>query len=744
MIKIPQIKPSYALEQINEEELFLVSQSGNVLLSNKIANAVLLEIAQNRLTRDEILSRFSAKGVAPFEVLQILQALEKQGYIDEANDFFKPEQAAYWQSLGFEPRLLAEILQTKAINIEIVGQVNKASIEQACRDSNLAINTSSHLDIVLTDDYNHKELRNLNQAFEKNQKPWLLVKTTGREIWIGPIFIPGQTACWECLHHRLELHSPGNKFYRALKKTTENPVNPHIQHPINVQVGANKVVLEMIKWLYKAENSDLVGHIFSLDIYTMEQQLHKVVKRPQCSCCGTSRAQHPLPITLKKQSSLASKLGGYRSVSHEETFARYKHHISPITGVVSNVRPYHISKTTPLFNYSSGRNLALQSISRFWLNHHLRSGNGGKGKTDIQAKTGALCEAIERYSLMYHGNEYSITASLSELPEGIHPNKCMNYSKAQLRNREATNQVSAKFYELTPIPFDVSQKMAWTPVYSLSTHQFKYLPTCFCYAQYPAADEMRLYSYPDSNGCAAGNTLEEAILQGFLELIERDAAAIWWYNRIRRPAVDLASINNPYLQEVIQYYQTIHRSLYVLDITSDLGIPVFVAVSHSLEKGKERILYAFGAHLDANIAIERAIIELNQLLPIVLDDKYLTNDSAFVQWLDTQTRAQNDYLIPIEDSKKNIQQDYPTLCEANIYESVRFCVENAQKHGLETLVLNLTQPDVGLPVARVIVPGLRHFWRRTAPGRLYNVPVKMGWLEEKLTEEALNPVGIFI
>jgi len=45
-----------------------------------------------------------------------------------------------------------------------------------------------------------------------------------------------------------------------------------------------------------------------------------------------------------------------------------------------------------------------------------------------------------------------------------------------------------------------------------------------------------------SNGCAAGNTREEAILQGFLELVERDAAAIWWYGEIRRPAIDLGGL----------------------------------------------------------------------------------------------------------------------------------------------------------------------------------------------------------
>ena len=48
-----------------------------------------------------------------------------------------------------------------------------------------------------------------------------------------------------------------------------------------------------------------------------------------------------------------------------------------------------------------------------------------------------------------------------------------------------------------------------------------------------------------------------------------------------------------------------------------------------------------------------------------------------------------------------------------------------------------------MPVVKVIVPGMRHFWSRFAPGRLYDVPVKLGWLPAPLTEEQLNPIMIF-
>jgi ribosomal protein S12 methylthiotransferase accessory factor len=58
---------------------------------------------------------------------------------------------------------------------------------------------------------------------------------------------------------------------------------------------------------------------------------------------------------------------------------------------------------------------------------------------------------------------------------------------------------------------------------------------------------------------------------------------------------------------------------------------------------------------------------------------------------------------------------------------------------LDVFVLDQTRPDIGMPVARVIVPGLRHFWPRFAPGRLYDVPVRMGRLDQPTDYAALNP-----
>ena len=71
---------------------------------------------------------------------------------------------------------------------------------------------------------------------------------------------------------------------------------------------------------------------------------------------------------------------------------------------------------------------------------------------------------------------------------------------------------------------------------------------------------------------------------------------------------------------------------------------------------------------------------------------------------------------------------------------VTACVALAKRAGLDFMVLDQTRPDIEVPVVRVIVPGLRHFYRRFAPGRLYDVPVKLGWRDRPIEESELNPL----
>src|SRR5262249_40551 len=150
-------------------------------------------------------------------------------------------------------------------------------------------------------------------------------------------------------------------------------------------------------------------------------------------------------------------------------------------------------------------------------------------------------EAVERYSCGYFGDEPRQRARIDHLGErAVHPQDILQFSQAQYRDREISNTVGSCGCNWVPAPFDAEREIDWTPAWSLTFRRTVWLPTAFCYFRYPLPADHQ-FCVADSNGCAAGNTLEEAILQGLLELVERDACALWWYNRICRPGIDLAS-----------------------------------------------------------------------------------------------------------------------------------------------------------------------------------------------------------
>ncbi len=344
-----------------------------------------------------------------------------------------------------------------------------------------------------------------------------------------------------------------------------------------------------------------------------------------------------------------------------------------------------------------------------------------------------------------------MTASLREMrdrfgADAIHPNDVMRYSDRQLAAHKAWDKKQSKFNRV-PEPLDESAQIDWTPVWSLTHARHKYLPTQLLYYQSKAgADCDSFYCMSCSNGNASGNNLEEAVLQGFCELVERDAVALWWYNRLRKPGVAVESFDEPYLLDLIGYYQTLGREVWALDITSDLGIPSFAAVSRLCTGPEERILFGLGSHLDARIALQRAFAEMNQMLGLAEGGevgKLLIEDEETVSWLKTATLANQPYMAPDETIAARRREDHPSLYSGDLLKDILLCRRIVEEKGMEVMVLDQTRPDVKMPVVKVIVPGLRHFWARFAPGRLYDVPVEMGWLTRPLAEEELNPNPMF-
>jgi ribosomal protein S12 methylthiotransferase accessory factor len=241
--------------------------------------------------------------------------------------------------------------------------------------------------------------------------------------------------------------------------------------------------------------------------------------------------------------------------------------------------------------------------------------------------------------------------------------------------------------------------------------------------------------------------VEEAILQGFLELIERDACALWWYNRFRRPAFDLDAIDSPFVRRARAYCARTGRGLHVLDLTNDLAIPVAIAVSYNQNTGKG-IALGLGAHFDAEIAIGRALAEMNQMLTLegdvdkLLEEKKLTDDTkAEIDWTLNHSLETEPYCVPDGVVRSDL---YPRPPISDLKDGVDLCNRRVADKGFEMIVLDHSRPEIDFAAARVVVPGLRHFWARLREGRLYDVPATLGWVEKPLDETSVNPTPFFL
>jgi ribosomal protein S12 methylthiotransferase accessory factor len=203
-----------------------------------------------------------------------------------------------------------------------------------------------------------------------------------------------------------------------------------------------------------------------------------------------------------------------------------------------------------------------------------------------------------------------------------------------------------------------------------------------------------------------------------------------------------------YLLELAEHYRQHYRRVtWALDLTTDLGIPAFVAVSRMVQGEEERLLFGCGCHLDARIALQRSFAEMNQMLGLAHTGEHGTlslENSETLEWLRHATITNQPYMTADPKQPLRCFGDYPIQHSGEFLQDINRCRSIIEAQGMEMLVLDQTRADVGMPVVKVVVPGLRHFWARYAAGRLYDVPVKMGWLQRPLREEELNPIAIFL
>jgi oxazoline/thiazoline synthase len=686
--------------------------------------------------------------------------------------------AAYWDHAGLDGDRVAAELPAMRVDLLVMGPIDPSPVRDACIAGGLlpTVRTApqlggspetpeSALTVVLCDDYLSPAVAEIGRRLRAAGRAWLIAKPCSPSPWIGPIFQPDEGPCLQCLTHRLAGHRHGALRLQATLGVAARP--PESSIAAARAVAAQFVALETAKWLAGVRQPEQQT-LYTFDTLTLDGLRHSVHRRPQCPECGDPRLVASRTAERVRLERRMKVLGSERAEDASTVLARHRQLVGPLTGIVAELTPDN--QTTDFVHCVAGGRIALPARAHAedrplpWIP------SGGKGVTAVQAEVGALGEAVEHYSAHRQGDELVVRGSYAALrADAVHPDALQLYDERQFRDRDSWNSVHGDKHWICD-RFDEDEVREWTPVWSLTHQRSRLLPTALLYFHQGGEGASRQLC-ADSNGRAAGSSREDAIVQGFFELVERDAAAIWWYNRTSQPEVHIASFADPWLDRVRRRLTEHGRELWALDLTTDLGVPVFAALSARAGAGSggPGVVLGFGAHFDPRIALRRAATELcQQLGPVLVAERTGSALSAagriepgLAAWWDalrgeSQDELRNesgydvctsgafDYLRAGPADRAITPESHPYQRSEDLREDIERALSLLRGAGLELLVLDQTRPDVGMPVVKVLVPGLRPIRARFAPGRLYDVPVRLGRRPHRTAYAELNPTPLFV
>ncbi|MCF3935423.1 YcaO-like family protein [Acuticoccus sp. M5D2P5] len=354
----------------------------------------------------------------------------------------------------------------------------------------------------------------------------------------------------------------------------------------------------------------------------------------------------------------------------------------------------------------------------------------GRAMTAEDGRFAAICEAVERASLFTEGES---DRRLGDQPpaesDALNIESLWQYSAKQLQQFRANMRFIARY--------NCGQGVdeLWVTGHHLTRGTAHRLPA----SSVLLGEDERLGLPPiisSSSGAAVRETFAGATQHAVLELVERDAVAIWWYNRLVAPRLDPAEADHALPPPLALWLRERKRQTWHLRIATDLPVPAIVALS--AEPDGSGVAIGASAALDPAAAVRSATLEL------------LQGEIALTQMAIAQTW---DAPPPIPHllgwSGETDAHASPHLAgdgTAPLGTPIAFDTLTAafDERGIDVYVANLTRADLGVPAAKVISPHLRDWLPRFGPGRLYDVPVALGLLDTPTAEEALNPVPFVI
>ncbi|MBF0120322.1 MAG: YcaO-like family protein [Desulfobacterales bacterium] len=321
----------------------------------------------------------------------------------------------------------------------------------------------------------------------------------------------------------------------------------------------------------------------------------------------------------------------------------------------------------------------------------------GKGLTSDQCKASAIMEFIERYSWLHFDYEKNPGYRIATFKEVAKEKEtvCPTYFLSNFFALENKDQLTDKI---------LSIPIKWVEGISLTDGRPFFYPI-----------NWHNYVY-GTNGLAAGNVMEEAILQAVCELIERDN--IFRLFALCEPgnSVNQESIRHPLLRSLIDEVKEAGISILIKDISYDLGIPTFI-VQGTLEADADLITHkgvGHGCHPDPHKALIRALSEYFEGLSSTKDSmKRIKTDFKKEEHRKKSLPAHGGFIVTLNpnmlyESKKNISMDdIPDLSHEDIGQELKSILSILSDHGHDMILIDKTDPNLNIPAVRIFSQRMR-------------------------------------
>lgn len=388
---------------------------------------------------------------------------------------------------------------------------------------------------------------------------------------------------------------------------------------------------------------------------------------------------------------------------------------------------------------------------------HGGHGEGGYGRatTYPRAESIAFYEAAERLeSATPARTRTAVFAAEEDLPEAI------DVTTLGLHDPES---VDHPLFRMTP--YDKTTPTDWVWAWSMMQDRPVLVPEHVGYWaidgwRHPSGQGPR-FLYESSNGAAIGSTLEEAVLYGIFEVVERDAFLLTWLTQ--RPARRLEIGSE--ISEVVSMRHSLADlgyQLHFFDTTTELSVPSVLSLVVRDDDDGPVAFFAAGTHCDPARAVTAAAHEAvtNAMVRTRMDPAKLAADDAHARelltdWDRVETLHDHTGLYNLPETRSwwsflDTEAPGVTLQEAfgdwrgrwlrpDLTDTLRAVLQEVRAAGLDVLVVNQTDPHLGPDHAtvKVLIPGtvpmtFGHVHRRLhGLERLHTVPVRLGYRQEK-------------